>query len=65
MAAGSLLVRAWLKSTTSLEAISAAVGEEEGSGEVVDGNFPMGMLTEPGSTRSWESVAIVVFGGFE
>lgn len=48
----SLFVRAWLKSAMSLEAMSAAVGEEEGSGEVVDGNFPMGMLTEPGSMRS-------------
>jgi hypothetical protein len=50
----------------SLEAISVAVGEEEGSGEVVDGNLPTGMLTEPGSTRSWERVvAIVIYGEFK
>lgn len=58
-------MRAWLKSAMSLEAISVAVGELEGFGEVVDGNLPMGMLTEPGSMRSWESVVIVIFGGFE
>lgn len=44
----------------SLEAISPAVGEEEGFGKVVHGNFPMGMLTEPGSTRFCERVHVAI-----
>ena len=61
-----MLARAWLKSAMRLEAISVAVGEEERSGVVVDGNFPMGMLTEPGSTRSWESIVVIaMFARFE
>lgn len=52
-----VVLRAWFRAVVILSAMGVG---SVGVLVLVEGNFPRGMLWEPGSGRSWEGIVVVV-----